>query len=70
MDLDHEPQPPLADPMQIERFAEQTEKVRAQYRRAELLGVQTAYQSLRTTLLSLQAPPVPASTPTVPGADR
>jgi hypothetical protein len=42
--------------MQIERFAEQTEKVRAQYRRAELLGVQTAYQSLRTTLLSLQAP--------------
>jgi hypothetical protein len=41
--------------MQIERFAEQTEKVRAQYRRAELLGVQTAYQSLRTTLLQLES---------------
>jgi hypothetical protein len=50
--------------MQIERFAEQTEKVRAQYRRAELLGVQTAYQSLRTTLLSLQAPPPAATSPT------
>jgi hypothetical protein len=53
--------------MQIERFAEQTEKVRAQYRRAELLGVQTAHLSLRTTLLSLQAPtpviPPPAPSP-------
>jgi hypothetical protein len=63
MDLDHEPQPPLADPMQIERFAEQTEKVRAQYRRAELLGVQTAYLSLRHTLLAHESA---ASSPATP----
>jgi hypothetical protein len=70
MDLDHEPQPPLADPMQIERFAEQTEKVRAQYRRAELLGVQTAHLSLRTTLLSLQAPTPVIPPPTNPTSTR
>jgi hypothetical protein len=56
--------------MQIERFAEQTEKVRAQYRRAELLGVQTAYQSLRTNLLAAQssAPssPSPGESPLAP----
>jgi hypothetical protein len=53
--------------MQIERFAEQTEKVRAQYRRAELLGVQTAYQSLRTTLLQLESG---GSAPQNPPASR
>jgi hypothetical protein len=49
--------------MQIERFAEQTEKVRAQYRRAELLGVQTAYLSLRHTLLAHEST---ASSPATP----